>query len=84
MHQRRRRRVGPEQAVAGEANRRVDTAQCVPDHDPAVFAAEDQPDSRIVARLTIPIIQGRKVETHLAGVPGLERARLQIDRDRAA
>lgn len=84
VRQRCRQRIRQQQAIACHANRRVDVAKRILDDDPVVFAAKDQPDAGIVARFTVPIIQRRETKIHLAGVLGLERAHLQVNRDQAA
>ena len=68
----------------GNSNRCVDVTQRIFHHNPVVLAAKDEPDTWIVARLTILVIQRREVEVHLARVLRLERARLQIHCDEAA
>ena len=46
--------------------------------------AENESDARLIVRMAQAVVNGGKVEVHLAGVLWLERRHLQVDDDEAA
>jgi hypothetical protein len=49
-----------------------------------MLAAQDQPDTGIVARFTFEVVESGEIEIHLASMLRPERPRLEIDGDQTA